>query len=124
MLNNGLDEEVEEGALTFLNWFSNPENAASWHQITGYIPITNTAYAELQENGWFDENPGAGVANMQLDMIPTTGALIGNFVAIRDVYTAAMEEILLNDSDVADVLEEANEDANTLLEEYNLLYAE
>jgi len=121
-LNNGLSEEVETGALMFMNWFSNPENAAAWHQITGYIPITNTAFTDLQENGWFDENTNAAVANEQLDLIPTTGALIGNFVAIRDVYTAAMEEILLNDVTIEDVLAEANEEANTLLEEYNLLY--
>lgn len=123
-LNNGLSEDVETGALMFLNWFSNPANAAEWHQLTGYIPITNTAFNDLNENGWFDENPNAAVANVQLDLIPTTGALIGNFVAIRDVYTNAMEEILLNGSSVEEVLAEANDDANLLLEEYNLLYVE
>jgi sn-glycerol 3-phosphate transport system substrate-binding protein len=121
-LNNGLSEEAETGALMFMNWFSNPDNAAAWHQITGYIPITNTAFEQLQEEGWFDENPNAAVANIQLDLVPNTGALIGNFVAIRDVYTAAMEEVLLSDASVEDVLEQANEEANILLEEYNLLY--
>ena len=123
-LNNGLNEATETGALMFLNWFSNPDNAAAWHQITGYIPITNTAFEGLQGDGWFDENPNAAVANVQLDLVPTTGALIGNFVAIRDVYTAAMEAILLNDVSVEDVLADANEEANLLLEEYNLLYVE
>lgn len=123
-LNNGLDEATETGALMFLNWFSNPANAAEWHQITGYIPITNTAFDALTEDGWFEESPNAAVANMQLDMVPNTGALIGNFVAIRDVYTAAMEEILINGTDVAETLAEANDDANELLMEYNLLYVE
>jgi len=123
-LNNGLDEVTEDGALAFLNWFSNTENAAAWHQETGYIPITDTAFTGLQDGGWFEENPNAAVANEQLNLVPTTGALIGNFVAIRDVYTAAMEEILLEGGDIAEILEEANEDANVLLEEYNLLYAE
>jgi sn-glycerol 3-phosphate transport system substrate-binding protein len=123
-LNNGLDEATETGALMFLNWFSNPENAAAWHQITGYIPITNTAFDMLTEAGWFEENPNAAVANMQLDLIPTTGALIGNFVAIRDVFTSAMEEILLNDVDVEETMNAANDEANALLEEYNLLYVE
>ena len=122
-LNNGLDPAVEEGALTFMNWFSNPENAAEWHQITGYIPITNTAFNNLTESGWFDENPNAAVANMQLDMMPTTGALFGGFVEIRDVFTQAMEEILLNNEDVAATLDAVNDDANAILEEYNLLFA-
>lgn len=123
-LNNGLDEDVETGALMFLNWFSNPENAAEWHQLTGYIPITNTAFNNLTEEGWFDEVPNAAVANIQLDMVPTTGALIGNFVAIRDVITDAIEEILIDGADVEDALSKANEKANELLEEYNLLYAD
>lgn len=123
-LNNGLSEEVETGALMFLNWFSNPENAGEWHQLTGYIPITNTAFQMLSDDGWFEETPNAAVANVQLDLVPTTGALIGNFVAIRDVYTAAMEEILINGASVEDVLADANDDANLLLEEYNLLYGE
>jgi len=122
-LNNGLGEETETGALMFLNWFSNPENAAEWHQLTGYIPITNTAYQNLVEEGWFEENPNAAVANEQLDLVPTTGALIGNFVAIRDVFTDAMEEILINDTDVEETMNDANDEANALLEEYNILYA-
>jgi hypothetical protein len=36
----------------------------------------------------------------------------------------AMEEILLNGTDVEETLNAANDDANLLLEEYNLLYAE
>lgn len=123
-LNNGLAPEVEDGALMFMNWFVNPEVAADWHQQTGYIPITNTAFTDLSENGWFDENPNAAVANVQLDMVPTTGALIGNFVAIRDVFTDAMEVILIEGADVQETMDAANEEANTLLEEYNLLYAD
>ena len=122
-LNNGLDAATEEGALTFMNWFSNPDNAADWHQITGYIPITNTAFDNLTETGWFDENPNAAVANIQLDLVPTTGPLFGGFVAIRDVFTQAMEDVLLNDADVAATLDEINADANVILEEYNLLFA-
>ena len=123
-LNNGLTEETETGALMFLNWFSNPENAAAWHQITGYIPITDTAFAALEADGWFEENPNAAVANMQLNLVPNTGPLIGNFVAIRDVFTDGMEEILLNDTDIAETMDKVNEEANELLADYNLLYAE
>jgi sn-glycerol 3-phosphate transport system substrate-binding protein len=122
-LNNGLDEATETGALMFMNWFSNPDNAAEWHQITGYIPITNTAFNNLQENGWFDENPNAAVANIQLDLVPTTGAIFGGFVQIRDIYTAAMEEILLEGADVVETMNKVNDAANLALEEYNLLFA-
>lgn len=122
-LNNGLSADVEEGALTFMNWFSNPTNAGAWHQITGYIPITNTAFAQLDAEGWFDSNPNAAVANVQLDLVPTTGPLFGGFVSIRDLFTEAMEEILLNGADVAATMDDVNDDANNVLTEYNLLFA-
>ncbi len=122
-LNNGLAAEVEDGALAFMNWLNNPANAAAWHQITGYIPITNTSFEALNSEGWFSENPNAAVANVQLDIVPTTGAIFGGFVEIRDVLTGAMEEILLNDADVVTTLNEVNAQANTVLEEYNILFA-
>lgn len=122
-LNNGLSADAEEGALTFMNWFSNPTNAAGWHQITGYIPITNTAFAQLDAEGWFDSNPNAAVANVQLDLVPTTGAIFGGFVAIRDIFTEAMERILLTDADVTATMNQVNDDANETLTEYNLLFA-
>lgn len=123
---NNLDPAVEEGALAFMNFFSNTENAASWHQLTGYIPISDSAIAALEAEGWYDENPNSRVASEQLAAAPATpataGALIGNFVAIRDVITGAIEDILVNDLDVAERLATANTEANRLLADYNALY--
>ena len=127
-LNTCLDESTGTGALMFLALFVNPENAASLHQFAGYIPVTTTAVGLLQEEGWYDENPNSLVASAQLaaaqETTATAGALVGNFVAIRDVITDAVEEILLNDVDVVEALTDANEEANTLLSDYNELYSE
>ena len=125
---DGMDAAQEDGALAFLNFFSNPENAAEWHQITGYIPITKTAEALLVDEGWYDESPNSKVASDQLADAANTpaslGALIGNFVGIRDVITGAIEDILVNDVDVAERLAQANEEANRSLTEYELLYGD
>lgn len=126
---NGLDEETETGALMFMNWFNNPENAAEWHKVTGYIPITNGAIELLEEEGWYDENPNSKVASDQLaesESTPATvGVLVGNFVAIRDVVTATAESLLVNQGqDVDSALESANQQANRLLEDYNALQEE
>ncbi len=127
-LANGLSETEQEGALAFLNFFSNPENAAAWHQLTGYIPITNSAVALLEEQGWYDESPNSAVASDQLDAAAdtpaATGALVGNFVAIRDVVTAAIEDILVNDVDVAERMASAQADAQQQLDDYNELFGE
>jgi sn-glycerol 3-phosphate transport system substrate-binding protein len=123
---NGLDTATQDGALAFMNFFSNPANAAAWHQLTGYVPITEDAVDLLQGEGWYDESPNSKVASDQLAAAENTpaslGALLGNFVGIRDVITIAIEDILVNDLDVATRLAQANEEANKSLTEYETLY--
>ena len=123
---DGMDTTTEDGALAFANFFSNPENAAAWHQLTGYVPITDDAVSLLDTEGWYEESPNSKVASDQLDAAANTpaslGALLGNFVGIRDVITLAIEDILVNDLDVATRMAQANEEANKSLTEYELLF--
>ncbi len=128
-LTAGLPTEVEDGALTFLLWFTNTENAAEWHQVTGYMPIRQSSVAMLEEEGWYEENPDFSVAADQIadsEITPaTSGALLGSFPAIRNVVTQAIDTVLLTaDADPAAVLNEAAAEANIMLEEYNLLAVE
>ncbi len=126
-LADGLDPVVEEGALAFLVYLTNTENAADWHKITGYIPIRYSAYDLLEAEGWFEQWPNQTVAVQQLaqsKVTPaTSGALVGGFPAIRNVVTAAIDRVLLSDDDPKAVLDEAVAEANRIIEEYNLLNA-
>ncbi len=126
-LADGLDPAVEEGALAFLVYLTNTENAADWHKITGYIPIRYSAYDLLESEGWFEQWPNQTVAVQQLaqsKVTPaTSGALVGGFPAIRNVVTAAIDRVLLSDDDPKAVLDEAVAEANRIIEEYNLLNA-
>ncbi len=126
-LADGLDPAVEEGALAFLVYLTNTENAADWHKITGYIPIRYSAYDLLEAEGWFEQWPNQTVAVQQLaqsKVTPaTSGALVGGFPAIRNVVTAAIDRVLLSDDDPKAVLDEAVAEANRIIEEYNLLNA-
>jgi sn-glycerol 3-phosphate transport system substrate-binding protein len=123
---DGMDATTEDGALAFMNFFSNPDNAAEWHQITGYIPITTSGEEVLAAEGWYDESPNSKVASDELAAAANTpaslGALLGNFVGIRDIITLAIEEILVNDTDVDTVLADANAEANKSLSEYEQLF--
>jgi sn-glycerol 3-phosphate transport system substrate-binding protein len=125
---DGLSPEVQDGALGYLLYINNTENAATWHQATGYVAIRQSAIDMLTEQGWFDENPNFRVAADQLSQSTVTtatrGAILGAFPSIRNVVTAAVDTVLLTDESVADVLAAASAEANTILEEYNLLYAE
>lgn len=123
---DGMDSATEDGALAFMNFFSNPENAAAWHQLTGYIPITQAAVDLLESQGWYEESPNSKVASDQLAAAANSpaslGALLGNFVGIRDIITIAIEDILVNDLDVATRMATANEEANKSLTEYEQLF--
>ena len=124
---DGLDPAVEEGALAFLLYLNNTENAADWHKVTGYIAIRESANELLEAEGWFAQWPNQTVAARQLaesTVTPaTSGALVGGFPAIRNLVTAAIDRVLLTDDDPAAVLAEAAAGANVIIEEYNLLNA-
>ncbi len=126
-LTDGLAPEVEDGALSFMLYMADTENAASWHKLTGYIAIRESANDLLESEGWFEENPNQTVAADELsntEITPaTSGALVGGFPAIRNVVTAAIDRVLLTDDDPATVLDNAAEEANQIIEEYNLLNA-
>ena len=96
------------------------------NKLTGYIPITNAAVALLEDEGFYDVSPNSKVASDQLAAAQNTpaslGALLGNFVGIRDIITIAIEDILVNDLDVAERMKQANEEANKSLSEYESLY--
>ncbi|GAA4920709.1 carbohydrate ABC transporter substrate-binding protein, CUT1 family (TC 3.A.1.1.-) [Stackebrandtia albiflava] len=124
---DGLPENTRDGALAFMQYLNNPENAADWHKTTGYIPITNSAIELLETEGWFEENPYQQVATDQLalsDGSPAaSGVLLGSFVAIRAEITKAVEDILTSGADPATRFEEADAAAQQLLDEYNSLYS-
>ena len=126
-LTDGLDPAVEEGALAFLVYFTNTENAADWHKVTGYIAIRQSSNDLLKSEGWFDTNPNQTVAADQLSQSQitpaTSGALVGGFPSIRNEVTAAIDRVLLTDEDPQAVLDAAAAASNTIIEEYNLLNA-
>ncbi|MCJ2542838.1 extracellular solute-binding protein [Thermostichus vulcanus] len=121
-----LPKEVEEGALSFMLWLNNTENAAEWHQVTGYLPIRESSVKLLESQGWFEENPNFYTASDQINnstvTTATRGALLGPFPQIRDVITQTMEDLMLKGGDPAQAMAQANQQANQLLAEYNSLY--
>jgi sn-glycerol 3-phosphate transport system substrate-binding protein len=146
---DGLSTEAEEGALSFLLYFSNTENSASWHVASGYVPVRtssiellenvpednmlawdfdNNDFMPLEAGNWFETNPNFAVASEQLAISEVTratqGAIFGTFVETRNIITQAIEDAMLLGGDVSEILATAEEEANILLEEYNLLYVE
>ena len=53
--------------MAFLLFFSNTENSASWHQVSGYVPgAQQLGGACWKKQGWYAENPNFLTASIQL----------------------------------------------------------
>ncbi|MEZ0075080.1 extracellular solute-binding protein [Planotetraspora sp. GP83] len=134
-LANGLDEATQEGALAFLQYLHNPENAAERHRANSFLPLTYASYALLEEEGWFVRYPHhrlaydhvmkfpAGVVRERPELagqVPVSeGALFGDFAGNQDVMTRAMGDVLAHGVDPLERFTEATAEAQQLLDTYN-----
>jgi sn-glycerol 3-phosphate transport system substrate-binding protein len=118
----GHDKDSYKGVARFMQYLSSAEVQAWWHQETGYVPITTTAYELSKKQGFYDKNPGTDTAIVQLSLNTPTknsrGLRFGNFVQIRDIINAEMEKIW-NGSKTAEVaMDDAVAQSNKLLRKF------
>ena len=118
----GHDKAEYDGVAKFMTYLASPEVQAWWHQETGYVPITNSAYVLSKEQGFYDSNPGTDTAIQQLSLNQPTansrGLRYGNFVQVRDIINEEMEAIWAGDKNATDALNDAAERGNALLRKF------
>ncbi|MEM8793689.1 MAG: sn-glycerol-3-phosphate ABC transporter substrate-binding protein UgpB [Pseudomonadota bacterium] len=118
----GHESEEYKGVAKFMSFLSSPDVQAWWHQETGYVPITNSAYLLSKEQGFYKSNPGTDTAIKQLSLNQPTansrGLRYGNFVQVRDIINEEMEAIWSGDKDAATALDDAAERGNALLRKF------
>ncbi|MBC7132982.1 MAG: sn-glycerol-3-phosphate ABC transporter substrate-binding protein UgpB [Roseovarius sp.] len=119
---SGKTEAEYEGVARFFAYLSQPEVQASWHQQTGYLPITHAAFDLTREQGYYDANPGADIAIRQMTLNPPTenskGLRFGNFVQIRDVISEEMEALMAGTKTGAQAAADAVQRGNALLRQF------
>ena len=118
----GKSEEEYDAVWRFFQYLSETEQAITWHKGTGYFPATKAAVEALEAEGWFEENPNFRTAFDQIlagnDTPAARGALLGDFVIIRDIVGSAIEDALVNGVDPKEALDAATEESNQVLEDY------
>jgi sn-glycerol 3-phosphate transport system substrate-binding protein len=121
-LADGLDEATQDGALAFMQFLGNPRYAARYHKAHSFIPITKSAFALLEREGWFAEHPYHRAPSEQLDLAAAVnsapGALIGDFFEIQVVLTRAMHDVLVGGADPLDRFAQATTEAQQMLDRY------
>jgi sn-glycerol 3-phosphate transport system substrate-binding protein len=118
----GRPQAEYKGVAQFFAFLSRPGVQASWHQRTGYLPITRAAYELTRTLGFYDRNPGADVAIEQLSLKPPTenskGLRLGSFVLIRDVIEDELEQAFAGRKPAKAALDSAVVRGNDLLRQF------
>ncbi len=113
--------EVEKGVVSFFNFLLSPEQAAKWHQETGYVPVTQGGYEKTKADGFYDKNPGTDVAIKQLSADTTEnsrGIRLGYLPQIRDIEEGLLEQIFAGNLSVEEGLKTMQSRGNELLERF------
>lgn len=118
----GKDPQTYKGVAEFMQFLATPENAAEWHQKTGYLPITTAAYDLTRQSGYYDKNPGADTATRQMLNKPplpyTKGLRLGNMPQIRTVVDEELEAVWIGKKTPQQALDTAVQRGNQLLRRF------
>jgi sn-glycerol 3-phosphate transport system substrate-binding protein len=104
-------EEEKQAAWDFVRWMSEDEQTIAWSTGTGYMPVTRTAVARLEESGWYARHPNDRVAYDQLGAVDPWPWLPELFRLERDVVEPRLEDAVLTGRDARALLDEAREEA-------------
>jgi sn-glycerol 3-phosphate transport system substrate-binding protein len=119
---SGKKPDEYKGIARFFSYLSSPELQASWHQSTGYVPITSAAYDITKKAGYYEKNPGTDVSIRQLQNKPPTanskGLRFGNFVQGREVIEEEMEAVFAGRKDPKPAMDDAVRRANDILRRF------
>jgi sn-glycerol 3-phosphate transport system substrate-binding protein len=118
----GKKADEYKGVAQFLSYLSQPELQARWHQMTGYVPITNAAAELTMKTGYYEKNPGTDVAVKQLNnKAPTAnskGLRFGNFVQGRTVIEEEIEAVLAGKKPAQAAMDDAVRRGNEILKKF------
>jgi len=111
-----------KGAAKFFAYLSRADVQATWHQATGYLPITRAAYEATRAQGFYDKNPGADISIKQITLNPpsddTRGLRLGSYVTVRDIIEEEMEQALEGKKTAGAALKSAVSRGNVVLREF------
>jgi sn-glycerol 3-phosphate transport system substrate-binding protein len=107
------------GVARFLAYLASIDVQASWHQRTGYVPITTSAYELARQQGFYKSHPGHEVAVRQLMGQPTEdskGIRLGGLRRIRGIIDEELESVWSGAKSPLEALNSAVRRGNILLD--------
>jgi len=118
----GKKADEYKGVAKFFTYLSGTPVQEAWHEATGYLPITQAAYAATKASGFYEKNPGTEIAILQMTAKPPTensrGLRFGNMVQIRDVIAEDLEGAFSGKMTPQAALDDAVSRGNGLLRQF------
>ena len=113
----------QEAGWKFVRWLMEPEQQAEWFAGSGYLPTRNSSYDLPAAQDIMTKYPGFRVAKdifLASPVTPATlGPLLGPFNEVREAVNRGLEETVVRDKDPIEALNDAAEEANRIIEDYN-----
>ena len=114
--------EQYKAAAEFLAFLAKPDNAAAWHQHTGYVPVTLAGYELSKQQGYYGKNPGTELPIQQLTRGSITensrGLRLGRLPEIRNIIYEEVEKALQDQQSAEAALSAAATRGNRVLREF------
>jgi sn-glycerol 3-phosphate transport system substrate-binding protein len=111
--------EEYKGIAAFFSYIGKPEVVAKWAEDTGYVPVTKAGFELVKASGFYDKNPGADVAYLQMTRTEPTenskGLRLGNMVEIRNIMQEELEKAFQGQEDAQQALDNAVRRGNVVL---------
>ncbi len=106
----------------FLRYIGRPEVDATWAENTGYVPVTLAGAALMQQQGYFEKNPGTDLPIKQLTRGKVTpnsrGIRLGRLPEIRNIISEEFEKALQGGISAQQVMDNATERGNQVLRQF------
>lgn len=120
----GKTKEEYEAAAAFLSFIRSTPEVKWIPNVTGYIPVTKTAFTELKTEGFYSDPKRAGreIAMESLSFTPPTentrGIRLGNFTSIRAEIRSELEAAFTGKKDMQTALDDAVGRGNQILRRF------
>jgi sn-glycerol 3-phosphate transport system substrate-binding protein len=116
-------KEEQEAAWKFIKWLMEPEQQAEWYAGSGFLPVSIPAYELPPANEIEAKYPQFKIAAelyLATSASPATlGPLLGPQLDVSDVIHGELEEMLVGNKDPIEAINDAAEEANEIIAEYN-----
>ncbi len=116
-------KEKQEAAWKFIKWLMEPEQQAEWYAGSGFLPVSISAYelpAAKEIEAKYPQFKVAAELYLATSSSPAPlGPLLGPQLDVGEILHRAIEEMLIGDKDPIDAINDAAEEANEIITEYN-----